>query len=90
MSFICFGLGRERARTMTIRYMDQAMTTSHQVEWLTTGSCQHGMEVAGWPRKGVRPYEEAFMQYSLATCNFRNYLILGDPMARVIVADGAR
>ncbi|RMF88722.1 MAG: hypothetical protein D6736_09690 [Nitrospinota bacterium] len=76
------GWGRESCRRMTIHYMDQAMTLSYQIEWLLTGRSRGGTGV-GWPRKGVGAYERSFLQYSFGTCNFRNYLILGDPMARI-------
>lgn len=76
------GIGRESCRRMTIQYMDQAMTLSYQIEWLLTGQ-SHGGSGIGWPRKGVGAYERSFLQYSFGTCNFRNYLILGDPMARI-------
>jgi hypothetical protein len=76
------GLGRESARRMAIKYMDQAITISYQIEWLLTGKSRRGGGI-GWPRKGVAPYERSFVQYSFGSCNFRNYVILGDPMARL-------
>lgn len=76
------GLGRECCRWMTLEYMNQAMTLSYQIEWLLTGYSPGGR---GWgrPRKGVGAYEQSFMAYSFATCNFRNYVIIGDPMVRL-------
>jgi hypothetical protein len=76
------GLGRETCRRMTLEYMAQAMTLSYQIEWLLTGRTRGGSGI-GWPRKGVGAYERSFLQYSFGTCNFRNYLILGDPMVRL-------
>jgi hypothetical protein len=76
------GLGRESCRRMTIAYMDQAMTLSYQMEWLLTGHSRGGYGI-GRPRKGVGAYEASFLQYSFGTCNFRNYIILGDPMSRI-------
>lgn len=76
------GFGRESCRRMTIHYMNQAMTLSYQIEWLLTGRSRGGSGI-GWPRKGVGAYERSFLQYSFGTCNFRNYLVLGDPMARI-------
>lgn len=73
---------------MTVQYMSQAMTLSHQVEWLLTGQCAHGGGGIGWPKKGVEPYERSFLDYSFATCNFRNYVVLGDPMAKLTAASG--
>jgi hypothetical protein len=76
------GLGRESCRQMTISYMDQVMTLSYQIEWLLTGQSRGGYGV-GSPHKGVSAYESSFLQYSFGTCNFRNYIILGDPMSRI-------
>ena len=78
------GFGRESCRRMTIQYMDQAMTLSHQIEALLTGRV-HGASFIGGrpPREDLGNFERSFLQYSFGTCNFRNYLILGDPMARI-------
>lgn len=76
------GIGRGSCRRMTIAYMDQAMTLSHQIEALLTGQSRGG-EFIGRPRKGIDSFERSFLQYSFGACNFRNYMIVGDPMARI-------
>jgi hypothetical protein len=75
------GLGRGSARSLTIQYMDQALTLSRQIESFLGHPLDNnagGLSLAD--------FEQAFVQYSFATCNFRNYLILGDPMSRVAPA----
>jgi hypothetical protein len=71
------GLGRESCRRMTINYMDQIMTLSYQINSLLTAQTRGNSSI------DVGPFERSFLQYSFGTCNFRNYLILGDPMARI-------
>jgi hypothetical protein len=66
------GLGRDRARRMTVRYMHQALLISQQIK------------TADERMAGILPdWERAFVQYSFGSCNFRNYIIFGDPMARL-------
>ena len=75
------GYGREIFRARAYEYMSQLMTISHQIEIKRYGSCRHGIQ--GTVSKPIEVYEQAFMQYSFATCNYRNYVILGDPMIRL-------
>jgi hypothetical protein len=75
------GYGREIFRARAYEYMSQLMTISHQIEMKLHGSCRHGMR--GTVSKPIEAYEQAFLQYSFATCNYRNYVILGDPMCRL-------
>jgi len=75
------GYGREIFRARAYEYMSQLMTISHQIEIKRCGSCRHGIQ--GTVSKPIEVYEQAFMQYSFATCNYRNYVILGDPMIRL-------
>jgi len=66
-------LGRERARRMTIRYMYQARLISRQISSL----------LAKGVTENVSDFERSFVQYSFGSCNFRSYIILGDPMVHL-------
>jgi hypothetical protein len=66
------GLGRDRARRMALQYMSQALLISQQIR---TADQRMATILPAW--------ERAFVQYSFGSCNFRNYIILGDPMVRL-------
>lgn len=75
-------LGRETCRQMTVAYMAQCQVISYQIEHKLTGQNRGHMGFTALSRP-LSDYARSFVQYSFGTWNFRNYAILGDPMARV-------
>jgi hypothetical protein len=71
------GVGRDRARRMTVSYMSQALQIADQIKSLLGSERRSGSSI------DVEPFERSFVQYCFGSCNFRNYIILGDPLARV-------
>ncbi len=75
-------LGRETCRRMTVAYMAQCQVISYQIEQKLTGQNRGHMGFSSLS-KPIENYARSFVQYSFGTWNFRNFVVLGDPMVRL-------